>query len=648
MSLFKSPHRCLFRVNQVFLMLFLLHSLLMAQDPQEQKKTKKAQVKPPVITEEILVVGEAPNDRPVSTVTTLNETQIEHTKPLDLAEIIRYAPGVSVTFGDKSVYTLKLRGVDDRRIALLVDGIPVYEPYYSSFDLKTISADGIDSLQLTKGPSSVLYGANTMGGIVNVVTQRPEGRPQLSLNASYGESNTKSLGARSGVQIGRWAFSGTLLYQDSGGFYFPDEAGGSRLERPNSDYERLNVNGKLYFNPTDRSEVMLNAGLYSSSYSMPPALESSKPRYWQFKNWDRLSLNAGGFSGVGKDSVVRFRAFFVDYDNTLAMFNDQELTQMRFESTHDNAVYGMFGLADLGIHPNNRLKFSFDYKGDDARTQEDVGAPWEEYDQLTVSFAVEDHLTFLDIWQLVAGVSYDYLDKFTGESTGNLNPLVGIRYTPREYLDLHLSYSLKSRFPSMRSMYSSPSGNPDLLSESGSIWELGFEFTREVQITGAVFLMSFKDLIDSVRLPEYDFQRRYFNIAAAHINGFELSIQKSMRQALFSVNYTFLDHRNETDDQPLMTLSDHGLNFDVQIFPLQGLRWGILGLWASDSHYLLTEDERVNIPAYFNLDSILAFRWDKTEIFLKATNLLNTYIYSEPGFPWRGRYFELGIRADLF
>ncbi len=629
-------------------MLFLLPAWLMAQDSQDQTKAKKAQAKPPVITEEILVVGEVPNDRPVSTITTLSDTQIDRAKPLDLAEIIRYAPGVSVTFGDKSVYSLKLRGVDDRRIALLVDGIPVYEPYYSSFDLKTISADGIDSLQLTKGPSSVLYGANTMGGIINVITQRPEGSPQLSLNASYGESNTKSLGARSGLQFGRWAFSGTMLYQDSKGFYFPNEAGGSRQVRSNSDYERLNVNGKLYFNPTDRSEVMLNAGLYSSAYSMPPALESPRPRYWQFKNWDRLSLNAGGFSGVGKDSVVRFRAFYVGYDNTLAMFNDPELTQVRFESTHDNAVYGMFALADLGILPGHRLKFSFDYKGDEAHTQENVGAPWEEYDQLTVSFAVEDHLVFMDRWQLVAGVSYDHLDKFTGESTGSFNPLVGIRYSPREYLDLHLSYSRKSRFPSMRSMYSSPSGNPDLLSESGSIWELGFEFTREVQITGAVFLMSFKDLIDSVILPEYDFQRRYYNIAAAHINGFELSLQKSLQQASFSANYTFLDHRDETNDQPLMTLSDHSLNFDVQIFPLPGLRWGILGLWASDSHYLLTEDEVVDIPAYFNLDSILAYRWNKTEIFLKATNLLNSFIYSEPGFPWRGRYFELGIRADLF
>jgi len=75
-------------------------------------------------------------------VTILDETQIERVKPLDLSEAIRYAPGVSVTFGDKSVYTLKLRGVDSRRIALLVDGVPVYEPYYSTFDLKTVSADG--------------------------------------------------------------------------------------------------------------------------------------------------------------------------------------------------------------------------------------------------------------------------------------------------------------------------------------------------------------------------------------------------------------------------------------------------------------------------------------------------------------------------
>ena len=127
----------------LLLVIFAMSSFLAAepwaQQEIEQQQEQEEQKKPPVITEEILVVGELPQDRPVSTVTTLTETQIERVKPLDLSEAIRYAPGVLVTFGDKSVYTLKLRGVDSKRIALLVDGIPVYEPYYSTFDLKTVA-----------------------------------------------------------------------------------------------------------------------------------------------------------------------------------------------------------------------------------------------------------------------------------------------------------------------------------------------------------------------------------------------------------------------------------------------------------------------------------------------------------------------------
>ena len=123
--------------------------------PQEQKQTGSAEQKTEKqakITEEIQVVGKAPREQPVATVTRIEATKIEENKPLDLSEIIRYAPGVNVTWGNKMEFTLKLRGMDSRRIALLIDGVPSYEPYYGSFDLKTISAAGLDSLQITKGP----------------------------------------------------------------------------------------------------------------------------------------------------------------------------------------------------------------------------------------------------------------------------------------------------------------------------------------------------------------------------------------------------------------------------------------------------------------------------------------------------------------
>jgi iron complex outermembrane receptor protein len=619
------------------------------QEQAQQKEEKQEKVKkPPVITEEILVVGEAPQDRPVSTVTTLTETQVERIKPLDLSEAIRYAPGVLVTFGDKSVYTLKLRGVDSKRIALLVDGIPVYEPYYSSFDLKTVAAYGVDSLQLTKGPSSVLYGPNTLGGIVNVITQRPEGRPQLSLNASYGQENTRSLGLQSGLQWDRLAFSGSLLYQDSDGFQYPDPDSGDQTERGNSDYQRFNLNTKVYWNPTNSSEILFNGGIFLSDYGMPPGLTTSRPRYWRFKKWNRYTLNAGGYTALGKNSLARFRAYYVNYNNTLAMFSDADLSQQRFESTHDNSVYGFFGMADLAAGTNNNLKFSFDYKGDDVHTQDDVGESWNAYDQLTVSFGVEDHFQFLPDWQVVAGLSYDYLDKFTGEGTGKVNPLLGLKYSPLDSLKLHLSFSQKSRFPSMRSMYSSSSGNPDLISERGTIWELGFTYNREVFLSGAVFFMNFKDMIDSVRLPEFDFERRYFNIGEAYINGFELQAQKDLRHAGFVLNYTFLDHKNNTDNQPLQLISQHNLNFDVQIYPFTGIRLGLFGSWGSRSYALIYEgDPLEEVPAYFYLDSVLAYTWRRMEIFLKVTNIFDDHIYTEPGFPWRGRYIELGFRTSI-
>jgi len=635
-------------INFVIWALILLPCLTFSQQKQKENEKKTKLKNPPKITEEILVVAEAPRGLPVSTVTRLGHTEIEHIKPLDLSEAIRYAPGVIVTFGEKSTYTLKLRGMDSKRIALLIDGIPVYEPYYSSFDLKTVSTDGIDSLQLTKGPSSILYGPNTLGGIVNVITRRPSVKPTLSFHTSYGEKDTRNLGVNSAFQLKRLAFVGNLLYQDSDGSYFPDPHKGNRIERSNTEYERFNLNTKIYYDPSSSTEILFNGGIYKSNYSMPPQLDVYKPRYWRFKNWDRYTLNAGGFTALGENSTLRFRGYFVHYDNTLDQFEDPEMTQRRFESTFDNSVLGFFALADMSTSSSNSLKFSINYKRDEARTQDDIGETWDKYNQATFSVGIEDHLSLFEKWKLVGGLSYDYLNKFIGKNTSKINPLIGLKYSPLEYIDFHLSFSKKSKFPSMRSMYSSSSGNPDLLCESGSNWELGFTYKKEFFLTGSFFLTNFKDMIDSIRLPEYDFRRRYFNIAKAYINGFELQFQKAFPWLSTTINYTFLDHKNKSDDRPLDALPRQNLNFNFTIYPSKRLRIVIMGLVESSSSWLdYQSKELLDIPSYFNLDTIISFQFKRTELFIKITNIFDHYIYSEPGFPWRGRYIELGIKANI-
>jgi outer membrane cobalamin receptor len=635
----------LLQLSLIFcLTILLLIPFLHSQEQQSQEEEKKSE-EPARITEEILVVGEAPKDLPISTVTRLDATTFEKNRPVDLAEGIKFAPGVYVTLGSKDEYHLKLRGLDSRRIVLLVDGIPVYEPYFSSFDLKTVAAGGIDSLQITKGPSSVLYGPNTLGGIVNVVTRRPSAGSELSLNASYGDKNTRSLIMDTNHQWNRLGFAGTLQYQDSDGYVYQDEELG-KTDRINSDYERTNLNLKFYYTPSDRTEILFNAGLYFSKYGIPPALETSKPRYWRFKNWDRYSFNAGGYTAIGSDSTLHFRAFYVQYDNTLLGYRDQSMTTLNFTSTFDNSVFGVYGLLDFRLASTHTIKTSLTLKKDIARTQDDVGEPWIRYDQGTYSLGIEDHFSFSEKWSLIGGLSLDYLDKFEGGNTSKINPLIGLKFSPIAPLSLHLSFSRKSKFPSMRSMYSSTSGNPDLMSEAGNIGEFGFTYSKDIYLTGSVFLTRFKDMIDSVRLP--DGTRRYFNIAEAYINGIEMQFQKSLRWMSATFNYTYLDHKNVTEDRPLDALAKHNFNFDWVLFPVKNLRISFLGMIASSSSwYDSFAGEILDIPSFASLDIIASYRWGIVEPYVKATNVFDKYFYTEPGYPWRGGYFEFGIRVDV-
>lgn len=627
--------------------LVLLPLLVIAQETTaaQEKEKEKEKEKQTRITEEILVIGKAPREVPLATVTSIEPGTVEALKPRDLADVLRFAPGVQITTGNKDEYTLKLRGIDSRRIALLVDGVPVSEPYYGSFDLKTVSAGGIQTLQVTTGPSSVLYGPNTMGGIVNVITRRPSAEPVLSFSGSTGDRSTRSLGVDGAYRWGRLGFTLNGLYQDSAGYRYTNAAG-TRVDRPNSDYERYNLGAKLFYNPSDRTEIMASAGYYHSVYGMPPDLYG-KPRYWRFKDWNRTSFSAGGFTAIGENSTVRFRAYYVNYDNTLDQYKDAAQMIRQFESTFDNENYGVFGLADLALADWNSAKFSLYYQKDVARSQDDIGYPWTKFDQETFSAGVEDHLSLSDRWKIIGGLSFDSLAKFTGNATSRVNPLLGIKFTPWDSFDVHLSASGKSKFPNMRAMYSPSSGNPDLRSEFGRSYELGFTFNRGFFLTGAAFANEIKNLIDSVRLPSG--LRQYFNIGKARINGFELQAQKSWRVVGGTVNYTYLDAKNISDNRALDLTPKHNLNFDATVTPVKGLSVSLFGLWASKSIWYDSSARKiVDVPGYFSLDGVVSWDLGRFSPFLRITNLFDEYFYTEPGYPWRGRFLEVGLKVDVF
>jgi iron complex outermembrane receptor protein len=619
-----------------------ISSLPISSAPQkEQEKKEEKKQKQKIITEEIVVEAKLPKELPISTTSSIKAEKIDSLVPRNLSEVMSYTSGTFVSTGSKNEFRIKIRGFESQRIVLLYDGIPVYEPFFNSFDLKTITAEEVSNIKVVKGASSVLYGPNALGGVVNVITKRPN-PPSLALNTLYDSHNSYSVSSSGAVRWKSIFFSGFASFDKSDGFKW-NQNGGNSL-RENSDYERRNITGKVYFYPGQKSEILLEAAYYWSEYGIPVATEHYRRRYWRFKSWDRFQVNLGGIFSLFKDGSLKLRSYYVRHDNILDSYQDSSMSELQWESTYKNDSYGAFLLGSLPYLSKNELKFSLNLRDDNVRIQDDVGEEWQEYEHRTFSAGLENHFTLSQKWKLVGGVSLDNLKKYPGENKTSVNPIVGIKFNPRDFIDIHATFSQKSRFPSMKSLYSTGVGNPDLKDERGTSYELGFMLERKLLLSGAVFYNRIRDLINPVRLP--DGSQTNLNVGRARLFGFELEFQKSLRWMDLSVNYTYLDGWNEEDNRPLDLVPESQLNFVWNLKGRKRLHFTVWGLGVSNSEVRIF-DESVRVPSYFVLNAVLSKHFSNFTLFLKGENLFNLSYVTEPGYPMKGRTVAFGVKFSM-
>jgi outer membrane receptor protein involved in Fe transport len=608
-------------------------SIIAAQEEDQKKKEKQK-----IITEEIVVEAPLPKDIPLSTTSLIKREKIESLSPKDLSEVLSYTSGTFISSGSKNEFRIKIRGFESQRIVLLYDGIPIYEPFFNSFDLKTIPAEEVENIKVVKGASSVLYGPNALGGIINIITRRPR-PPSFSLKTLYGSNDSLNISSSGALNWKNVFFSGFASFDKSDGFKC--NKNGENTLRENSDYERRNVTGKVYYYPNQKSEILLEAAYYWSEFGVPLATEYYFPRYWRFKSWNRLQLNLGGTFSLLKNGHLKFRSYYVRHDNILDAFTDASMNELMWESTYDNDSYGAFLLGTVPYLARNELKFSLNYRDDNIRTQDDRGGEWEEFQHQTFSVGFENHFGLNPRLKLAAGVNLDYLRKYSGDNKTSLNPILGLKFNPYEYIDIHLTFSQKSRFPSMKSLYSSLAGNPDLKDERGTSYEFGLRYERSFLLSSAIFYNRIKDLIGAVRLPS-GFQTN-LNIGKANIFGFELEAQKVFSWMSFSANYTYLKARNEEEERPLDLVPESQLNFVLHATAKNKLQFTLWGLAVSSSEVKIFDDI-VRIPGYFVLNAVLSKSFSNFAIFIKGENLFNKYYVTEPGYPMRARTVSVGLK----
>ena len=150
-------------------------------------------------------------------VTIIELAEIESRQSTSVADILSTTPGITATRagGPGQTTAVRIRGAEDSQTLVLIDGVRVNDPSSpaGAFDFGNLLTGNIARIEVLRGPNSVPWGSQAIGGVVNIVTAPVKG---ANLRAEYGYRNSKQIVGQAGGKFGNVTAS-------LGGGYFDDD-----------------------------------------------------------------------------------------------------------------------------------------------------------------------------------------------------------------------------------------------------------------------------------------------------------------------------------------------------------------------------------------------------------------------------------------
>jgi iron complex outermembrane recepter protein len=511
-----------------------------------------------------------------------------------IADAVNLLPGVTASVtGARNEQTIYVRGLDIKHVPLFVDGIPVYVPYDGYPDLARFTTFDLSEVIVAKGFTSVLYGPNTMGGAINMVSRRPQKAFEGDAGAGISSGDTYYGYANLGTAQEKWFLQTGASYLDSSYFPLSDDFTPTKTEngghRDNSYRQDGKINLKAGFTPNKTDEYAFSFIDQRGEKGTPPYTGKDRTvtaRFWQWPYWDKQSYYFNSKTDFAGTAYLKTRAYHDIFQNSLSSYDDATYTtitkKFAFKSWYDDYTDGGSLEAGTSFLPDNLLKLALHYKRDVHREQNE-GFPELTFRDQMFSVGLEDKYDFTKKFYGITGISYDYLDTldaeeisakgtivdFPMESTSGLNPQLGLFYKPGETDTLHMAVARKTRLPSIKDKYSYRLGtaipNPDLDPEKSVNYEIGYENKKVagfLNMQTILFYNNVTDYIQSAKVADPKNPGKTTdqnqNIAEVDLSGVELEVGVELLTALeIGGNYTYTHVDNTTDDNKITNVPEH-------------------------------------------------------------------------------------------
>lgn len=579
------------------------------------------------------------------TVSVVGRAQIEHSlQPSLLPVLTEQVPGLFVTSRGVMGYgvsngaagSISLRGLSGgtARLMVLIDGHPQYAGIFGHPIADAYQSFLAERVEVLRGPASVLYGSNAMGGVINIVTRKmQEDGVNTHLHAGYGSYNTLETELTNRVRKGRFSSVVSGSYNRTDG------------HRADMGFEQYGGYAKLGYEMTDHWNVRGDANVthFNASYPGPvsaPLLDGDQRitrgmtsfalenRYEKtsgglsfFYNWGDHWINDGYTPSAGEGPQdARFNSH--DYMTGISLYQStQFFTGNRITLGFDWFRYG--GRAWNEYVSGEKVGTTSDL----VDKQEDELAGYIDFRQDFCSW-----LTFN------AGLRVDHHSRVGTEWV----PQAGLAFHLPQAMELKASVSKGFRYPILREMYMFPPQNPDLQPESMWNYELAFSqrLMEERLYYGVnLFYINARNLIQTLPNPHGSGMLNQ-NTGKIENTGVELQAAYRINRA-WSVdgNYSYLHMAH-----PVIAAPEHklyaGANFSQGRWNVStGLQY-IAGLYTQTDPVVTENFVLWNVRASFR-----ATRW--LDIWARGENLLAQRYEINAGYPMPRATVMAGVNLNF-
>jgi vitamin B12 transporter len=176
-------------------------------------------------------------------ITVIDRAEIERRQTVVVSDLLATTPGVTVTRnGSVGGFTgVRLRGAEAEQTLVVIDGVRVNDPSSpgGGFDFANLLSSSVERIEVLRGPNSVPWGSQAIGGVVNIITAQPTDGLRARANAEYGYKD--QVFASAGVAGGKGGLTGSL----TGGYLTTDGISSAAVGRERDGYRQYGANGRL-------------------------------------------------------------------------------------------------------------------------------------------------------------------------------------------------------------------------------------------------------------------------------------------------------------------------------------------------------------------------------------------------------------------